>query len=852
MSATARLAARRGPAHNSTPSSTDEISKAARAIPKRSALEADDGESTPRKRVRTTTASRESSADVVMTDSAPEPVCGLIQKETNVAKDSKDIYEFSESSADELMTSKTTVKSPKASKKPDRRGKLATYTSRSIAQKGISAPARLAEMIATDTDTTEPSTRSPSVPVSRKTTPQQPSTPPSMRIGSPETAIQASGTMTPKQAQLWDRLLRSDPVVPSPSALAMKDLTITSKRRVVPPSTNRTLTKSQSNVPRRRTRLVDRLKASAPSSDDDSSEEHAVDDEDAEMGGVDTTAQDVVPAHEDVEDPQKVSTRRFQSQSQSQSQGPTGGGPKITYSRTRSYLPEDVVEDDLMLGFSVEIQQDSAPTRRSTSKSAPMSQKSAFDLDDDDEDDNGAGRIRTIHELRASGSNTRGMWDIEEALEDIKHHNVSQRSRRRTALIELATKMADKTFAARFMGQSCELRLVAECGAVPDEIADFVLAAAVALLMASEPPEHAIRSLQEQGVVAWLTQLLEQDVEISKLAKDRRNNMSKASQSSLLEFGEMLRRHSSLWNEDQPHVMAPRLIALKALDQIVSRLRRLGEQSELLSPEELKTVLRHPSQALEQGKQIDVSLSVSVLESLSTAALSLAWPSRVLEGVREILPRLSMTSPLLHHTQFLALRLCLNLTKDNRRNCALLSPTADHSTVHYLVEIVKHGFETLDSEQDDEKRTVALDFLILAIGIMINLAEYCQEAREHAVKDLPLLAALVDYFQQGQKRMLEAESVEESISNVTFGYLAVMLANLCQSPTTRGFIASKLPNQNLGMLVEAVEEFILHHQKVDTMNFNGEEGKEVWGAFTEKLKAVLARLKEAELGTLAI
>jgi hypothetical protein len=133
---------------------------------------------------------------------------------------------------------------------------------------------------------------------------------------------------------------------------------------------------------------------------------------------------------------------------------------------------------------------------------------------------------------------------------------------------------------------------------------------------------------------------------------------------------------------------------------------------------------------------------------------------------------------------------------------------------------------------------------------MINLAEHCNEARSLAVQDSGSLTALVEVFQLGQKHMLDAESVEESISNVTLGYLAVMLANLCQNHDARSFIADKLPGRNLGMLIEAVEEFVRHHQKVDTMNFDGEEGKEVWGAFTEKLKGVLERLREVEQGHL--
>ena len=846
-SAAARLAARRKLDNNSAPSSADETSKAGRAVPKRSVLAADESENTPRKRVRTATESKEDNEDVVMDDASYEPTCEVTLKENQHQKEGEDIYDFPDSSADESTKSKSAVKSPKVAKKPARRGKLATFTSKPISRKGISAPVRLSEMIATDTDTTEPSTRAPSASTSRKSTPHQPSTPPSARVCSPETALKATGTMTPKQVQLWDRLLPSDPAVPSPSALAMKDLTISGKRRAPTSVAARKLTKSQSDVSRRRIRLVDRLRASAPSSDDEPSVE-GEGEENVEMVDQKMAVQKSLSGPRESEEGNNDPTQTSQSQSQSQSQSTAGGGPKITYSRIRSYLPEDSIEADLMSGLATEALQEPANFGRGGPRPASQAQKSAFDLDDDSDDDNGTGKIRTIHELRASGSNTRGMWDIEEALEDIKQRNVSQRGRRRTALIELATKLSEKSFAARFTGQSCESQLAAECGACPDEIADFALAATIALIVASEPPEHTIKSLHEQGVATWLAQHLQHDTEISTLARDRRNNMSKASQKSLSEFSNMLKTQTSLWNEDTPLVMTPRLIALKALDQLVGKIRRLGNKTELLSAPQLEAILRNPGEATKQDRNIDMALSVSLLESLSTASLSLNWPSRVVTGITEIVPRLDTAMPLLRHALFLALRLCLNLTNENKRNCALLAPATNPTMVQFLMRAIKNGFETLDTENDDEKRTVALDFLVLAIGIMINVSEHCADARDHAVSNPDLLASLVEIFQQGHKHMLEAESVEESISNVTFGYLAVMLANLCQSSDAKAFIAAKLPGQSLRMLIEAVEEFVLHHQKVDTMNFDGEEGKEVWGAFTEKLRVVLVRLKEVEYG----
>ena len=56
-------------------------------------------------------------------------------------------------------------------------------------------------------------------------------------------------------------------------------------------------------------------------------------------------------------------------------------------------------------------------------------------------------------------------------------------------------------------------------------------------------------------------------------------------------------------------------------------------------------------------------------------------------------------------------------------------------------------------------------------------------------------------------------------------------------------------------MVEGVEEFVRHHQCADRELevegdgggggvFGGEEGREVWGGFTERLRGVLGRLRE--------
>ncbi|KAK4548552.1 hypothetical protein LTR36_009462 [Oleoguttula mirabilis] len=843
-SAAARLAARRQLAGSKAPPRAKELATAPAASNKRAGTPTECTLSGASKRARRSPTANDLHGDAMMADELPIPSCNMSSAMSVAPSAELDVFDLPDDSCDEVTYAKRAVATSKAPRQNPRRGQLRS-SNRSTPRKGLSAPARLTEMLPVDTDSTDAPSRSPSARPSVPSTPRRSATPangrntatPPVRLSSSASpAAKGTSTLTPKQTQLWSQLLPSDPVAPSPSALAIKELSLAGKRRTagIASSLTRTLTKSKSDVPemhRRRTRLVDRLRAAAPSSDDE------LYDGDSDEGMGDAEIVEAVASVTDefvTEDMDKVAVLQSQSQSQSQA---TETGAKITYARTRTYLPEDNLEDGLMFNLPSETPQRPPTLARAPSKTNAASQKSAFDLEDSDDEGGVTVRTRTIHELRASGRNKRFMGDTEALLGDIADHNISARSRRRSAFMELATKLADKGYVELFVGQGFEHKLLAECCATADDVADFVLASTFALLLTAEPPAHTVASLKDGGIFAWLGKRLPQNVEISKLAKDRRSNMSKATQGTLADFATTMQTQQSLWDQCKPVSMSSRLIALKALDLLVGTMKRHGDRSELLDAEQLQQVM-----TVHAASATDTSLSISVLESLSTSALALAWPQDVLERLASLLPFLHQSHDITPHTLFLTFRLTLNLTNDNPRNCHAFA-TAE--VVRYLLHAIKGSFDKLEEPALDEQRAIDLDLLVLAMGITINLAEHNEAARQHAVSvaATPTLDALLEIFQQGQKRIEEAESVEESITNVAFGYLAVMLANVCLDADPRACIAAKLPGRNLGMLTAAVDEFVMHHQKVDLLSFEGEEGVEIWSAFTARLKGVLARLK---------
>ncbi|KAK0328787.1 hypothetical protein LTR82_000720 [Friedmanniomyces endolithicus] len=879
MSAAARLAARRQQGGITRTTISDAV-KSEVVSNKRAQTTADAAVAAPRKRSRRSPPAESNQEDALVCDVPLKPVRKILSHSAESAKVGVDVYAFPEDPAESAVSRLSSIAdrstASRIRRSPTSSSPLPT------AKKGLSAPARLREMSPDDAHSIDTGSHSPSARRSSPSTPRRsamvanvtlPSTPLAPVDGSLQTALEAASALTPRQAQLWSQLLASDPPAPTPSSLAINQLTLGGQRRIPGAGAprSRKLLQSSSDVTgmdRRRTRLVDRLKASMPSSEDESSE----DDSDEEMEGVVTHSK--VPLKEAAEPEEGVDgvARGQQSQTQSQSAAAEAGS-RITYARTRSYLPEDNLEDGLMFDLpSVTPLQPSALTR-DPSKTNLDSQQSAFDIEDSD-DEAAPGRMRTIHELRAAGRNSRFMQETEGILEDIADHAASARSRRRGALVELATKFMDKSYVERFVGQGFELKLVAEVTAkTEDPIGDFVLAAAFAFLLVAEPNAHCVTSLRSGGLTGWLSAMLGDRVELGKLAKDRKSNMSKSAQGTLLEFAKSVQTQTSLWGELTLGPFTQRLVALRTLDLLIGRLRRLGDKAELLDGAQLNLVLPSTT-AKEHPLSADPSIAISLLEALSSSAQAPAWPTEVLERLEILLPSLGESADMPTHTIFLALRLTLNITNDNARNCDIF---AREETVHYLLTSIESGFAALDapsslakstsspcSPTGDQHSALSYDLLVLALGSTINLFEHSVLARSHALSPTnppnptpppTLLSSLLTTLTKAQTHLSTASSLTASSHNVAIGYLAVALANLCQDGPAREYIASKLPGGGLGVLVEGVEEFVQHHQCADREMeaggegggggaFGGEEGREVWGGFTERLRGVLGKLRE--------
>jgi hypothetical protein len=838
MTAMQRLAARRQQAQAKSLVSVAEQEATVKAPPKRSAVKANTTDNTQNKRRRLTPQPSSPPENALATDNTPVGTADNVVNQSTINKDSGDIFDVP--SDDEIM--QPTKPAAKAMTRIQQRRPGAGLLRKVTPQKGLSAPSRLEDMVGSEDDYVSLPAESDSPAIQgtprtalRDSAKEPPSTPVSGR--SSDSQSRKTGNLTPKQTQLWADLLDST-VTPH---TGMKKLSITEDTAQRNPTRGAPaiLQRSSSDVPVRRTRITDRLKASAPNSSDDESP----DEEDAPTRSISS----LKPMASHASASQESNGLSQVDRSQDCPAKPTASGSLITYSQQRSHLADDDIESALMLDISMGTPERPVASSRRVCRPNTASRTTSY-VDEELEEAPVAG-LRTIHELRAGGRNARIRGELEDLLGEVADHSTTARSRRRGALMDLTTKLLDKAFAEQIVSHGFDNALLKECKTPTDPPADFLLATSMLLLLQSEPPKHTLLSFGE--VLPYICRLLAEPMDIAKVIKERRSNLSRSAQGDIVALSDKLRDFQGLWGEFRPTQISSRLIALKITEIVVSRLRATGDKSELVDNEALTLLV--PTDGLsglqsDSSKALEASIIVSILEALKTLSPAGSWPAACISLVAALPATFATHWQVPAGTKWLAYRLCANITNESS---IMRTAFVEQDAVRHLMAEIVTGLECMHNppvaaDVPDVNPTRDFDILVLAIGTLINLTEHSAVAQQHAIHAtaLPSLTAIVHAFLEGQKRAEEAESVEQSAANVANGYLAIMLANLCQNREARRMIRTLLPGGKLDVLVAAVDEFVQHHQRVDGLESDGLESER--NNLTERLLGVLVKLKAGE------
>lgn len=696
-----------------------------------------------------------------------------------------------------------------------------------------------------------------------KSTPHTQASTPSPGLGEVDMVdvAPAQKHISPKSMKMWQALL--DPEEDEDMSIEVDTSTIEVNRGQPTKKTLNLLSRpagivkpskrSPKRVPRRR--LIDALVEQAA----EDSEEESSEDEDTESS-MNATPSSSPAATQSISRGQSMVPEAVNLPpvtSDSQGSQPQGVGPRFTYSKQRSMLAEADLMAQLAMEMPVPPSQPAGGRRGRMASVAPLLPSSSFH----DEEDNSSAAVKSVHELRKSGANIRFLDAIQDFLDRIGSPGKTQASIRRAGLLELAGKMRDKSFVEKFRANGTEQKLFLHLGQETDIVAGFIMVSLLITVLLEGSMPHFVAHLRRHGITRLLIRLLECQPSINAVAKDRKSNMSKNAQTLLIEHGDFVRQ-VPMWEDLKPQTISPRTIALKCLEVMVRQTRQAGNSGDIFSKELttnlfeiMKSASDERSWDLPSGKQaIDFALTLSAIESHSLAARTVdneaIWISDFLPIISDTL-EIALARPVetLGPLQILLMRLTLNVTNNNpRASDVFAKPTVMAS----IGKVVVGKFKQISRFMTEEELDVALENLILALGVMINFAEWSSAAREsvqslESGSDDPL-GTMLQTFAENQGRASQADSMQGVSKNVAFAYLAVLLGSFCLLPSMLQRIADSQSRKTIQPIVASIEEFVVHHRKVDMLIAAAEDGYNPQAGLTERLENLVIKLKALKVG----
>ncbi|KAF1933473.1 uncharacterized protein M421DRAFT_415812 [Didymella exigua CBS 183.55] len=699
--------------------------------------------------------------------------------------------------------------------------------------KGQSSPAVLHKMLQATKSSYEDSSE---VPASDDTMYDisDPVTTPIRPRPSTKTTASTPGSVTPRQKDLFSTLLGGT-AAPKTPASALAALQLTDKK---PRSLLGALARSKSDVAyssqSRKTRLIDTLKDDDTSSEDEGSES----DEEADSSiittlGVDNDKTPVQTRRMVVEEASEDDIMNEKAAGDSQTSQISSGvttRPRLTYATQRSYLQEANPEDEFLMSMEMDDTWNMDSHTVST-----------------DDEDGPTSQPRTYHELKKYGQNTMFSWDMEESIREIS--DASNRSGRRSAMMDLCTKMADAGFISQLLDSGFMHRLLENIVTPTDPIFDFIAAVSVLFILQTKPTFAVVDQIHQSGITTTLLSLVDKDTDISRVARDRKSNMSKIAQDSLADFLAVVLA-AKAWSSSTPEKVSPQIVALTTIDLLVQSLRESGSTDALLTPTDVSKVVNacsFPSSRIKAAKaspqdMLVLDLAISVLETVSIVDQDYStWPTKTLQQLSEVISVFFESGDLTKTVE--AMKLCMNLTNNKSKAC---QPFSTRTFLQPLIHFLVSSFKLLNTGTLEEDRQAALT---LSLGAIINLAELSDQARLNAVANTNSIEELVRTYIVGSERAAQATSVEESEVGVKINFLGVLLGMLCLNATVRSKVQVLLPGQQLKLLLQNMRVFARIHETVDektARRFEGAEGQEALNNYYVRIMHVVEKLEGAK------
>lgn len=415
------------------------------------------------------------------------------------------------------------------------------------------------------------------------------------------------------------------------------------------------------------------------------------------------------------------------------------GALKVTYARERSFLTDDDVSQPGCFDSATtnELVLDARRQRRAVRDVTNFQKLEILAGDLDEVSDYQGSAMRSIHELREAGGNARVFSEMEAILDDIDEASASGSTVKRSKLLELAIKLQELPFCRLFGDQGLDQRIFDHLVPTKDILVDTLVATIVLSLLAGSGSTLKLHQWRVSRITTFMIRLLDRNQDLILFTENRTVNISRVAQTQFKILWDLLLK-STTWRVGRPTVLTPRVIALQCLEYIVRRIRETGYVDPVLSPGDIRRIVQllqaDPSVEIQQQQSClnaEIQLSVSILESWTICKdpsdRDTTWTDNTLGIVIGLLSRLdSLAKEDIGTLRTLTLRLYLNLTNNNPVLCTAFSKP---SVIESMLNIVVSHFQSLSEAATQEIPEVMLDNLILALGSMINLAEWSDAVR---------------------------------------------------------------------------------------------------------------------------
>ncbi|KAI1776128.1 hypothetical protein F4818DRAFT_371367 [Hypoxylon cercidicola] len=540
---------------------------------------------------------------------------------------------------------------------------------------------------------------------------------------------------------------------------------------------------------------------------------------------------------------------------------------KFTYGQGRKVLEED--GDLLLESLALPEMPLSLKGRRLELGTPKKMAASKGILDDEDSAINSSpnSKLRDIHELKQAGANSRVADTMQDLADQIGSPSTKPSSSRRAALLQVAEKIKDKAFMRQCRDYGVEGALLKDIERETDIVSGYLILSILVTILAKWPSSHIQQLVRLEKPASMFARLLDVSQDIKIIARDRKSNLSRRNQISLIAVQSML-RELPIWGEARPSCVSPRSLVLTCLHLLVTKDVNAARDPAVFSSDVIKALFAVLSEAAESADHwdypatagaIDLDHALSILDFYAVSVAesqraSADWATRYLPIVADVFRASSQnvvpdTAAEESERKILegsVLKLTINLA-----NNSLEAPKifVSKGLIPALAGSISSHFSRISASlSQDTWVDGILDSLVLRLGILINFAEHSSLVRQvindcHHDGQQPV-DELIRLFSENYRRTAEADSMETSHLNVAFGYLSVLLGYLALYTPVRKKIRSNNAAKSIGPLLSSLREFTTHHQKVEQSMDESDDSSPGPNSYTTRLQDLVRQLED--------